>query len=55
MPKLQSVKRTNGTMVYFVYIPAEFISELCWNKSDKIEITKSSNKLVLCNDKNIED
>ena len=32
MPKLQRIKRSNGTLVFSVNIPLEMIEELAWEK-----------------------
>jgi bifunctional DNA-binding transcriptional regulator/antitoxin component of YhaV-PrlF toxin-antitoxin module len=51
MPKLQMIKRSNGSLVFSVNIPLETIEELGWKKGDEIsaEIKKvrDSNIIVL--------
>ncbi len=39
MPKLQRIKRSNGSVVFSVNIPLEIIEELCWEKGDDLIIT----------------
>ncbi len=36
MPKLQRIKRANGSLVYSVNIPLEIIEELEWEKGSKL-------------------
>ena len=38
MPKLQRIKRSNGSLVYSVNIPLEIIEELEWEKGTKLSI-----------------
>ena len=38
MPKLQRIKRSNGSLVYSVNIPLEIIEELCWKKGDPLSL-----------------
>jgi len=39
MPKLQRIKRSNGSVVFSVNIPLEIIEELCWEKGADLIIT----------------
>lgn len=36
MPKLQAIKRSNGSIVHSVNIPLEFIERLSWEKGDEL-------------------
>ncbi len=36
MPKLQKIKRSNGSVVHSVNIPLELIEELGWEKGTKL-------------------
>ena len=38
MPKLQRIKRSNGSLVFSVNIPLEIIEELCWKKGDDLSL-----------------
>lgn len=38
MPKLQMIKRVNGSLVYSVNIPLEIIEELGWKKGAYLSI-----------------
>ena len=38
MPKLQRIKRSNGSLVFSVNIPLEIIEELCWEKGDNLSL-----------------
>ena len=38
MPKLQRIKRANGSLVYSMNIPLEVIEELDWKKGDELSI-----------------
>ena len=38
MPKLQMIKRSDGSLVFFVNIPLETIEELGWKKGDEISV-----------------
>jgi len=49
MPKLQMIKRTNGSRVYFANFPLDMIEELGWEKGvelsveiGKVRVSKSS-------------
>ena len=45
MPKLQRIKRANGSLVYSVNIPLEIIEELGWEKGNTLllEIERAEN------------
>jgi antitoxin component of MazEF toxin-antitoxin module len=43
MTKLQEIKRKDETVVYSIYIPAEVIEQLHWEKGE--ELTIESNEL----------
>ena len=45
MPKLQRIKRSNGSLVYSINIPLEIIEELEWEKGSELlmEIQKLKN------------
>ena len=36
MPKLQRIKRSNGSLVYSINIPLEIIEELEWEKGSEL-------------------
>ena len=38
MPKLQRIKRSNGSLVYSVNIPLEIIEELEWEKGNELDL-----------------
>jgi len=38
MPKLQRIKRSNGSLVFSVNIPLELIEELDWEKGQELSI-----------------
>ena len=38
MPKLQRIKRSNGSLVYSVNIPLEIIEELEWKKGSNLAL-----------------
>jgi len=38
MPKLQKIKRANGSLVYSVNFPLEIIEELGWEKGQKLGV-----------------
>lgn len=38
MPKLQRIKRSNGSVVFSVNIPLEIIEELEWLKGDNLSL-----------------
>lgn len=38
MPKLQRIKRANGSLVYSVNIPLEVIEELGWEKGNNLSL-----------------
>ena len=38
MPKLQRIKRANGSLVYSVNIPLEIIEELEWEKGTQLDL-----------------
>ena len=38
MPKLQRIKRSNGSLVYSVNIPLEIIEQLGWEKGNGLNI-----------------
>ena len=38
MPKLQQIKRSNGSLVHSVNIPIEMVSESGWEKGDSLVI-----------------
>ena len=38
MPKLQRIKRSNGSLVFSVNIPLELIEELSWEKRNELDI-----------------
>ncbi len=40
MPKLQRIKRSNGSLVYSVNIPLEFIEELGWEKGNDLALER---------------
>jgi len=40
MPKLQMIKRANGSKVYSVNIPLEYIEEMGWEKGDELSVSK---------------
>ena len=49
MPKLQRVKRSNGSVVFSVNIPLEIIEELEWKKGNNLslEIQKAKDNSVI--------
>ena len=49
MPKLQRIKRSNGSLVYSVNIPLEIIEELAWEKGIDLdlEIQKLGDRSVI--------
>lgn len=38
MPKLQRIKRSNGSLVFSINIPLEIIEELCWEKGNELNL-----------------
>ena len=38
MPKLQRIKRSNGSLVFSVNFPLDIIEELCWEKGQELEL-----------------
>lgn len=38
MPKLQRIKRANGSLVYSMNIPLEVIEELDWKKGEELDL-----------------
>ena len=49
MPKLQRIKRSNGSLSYSVNIPLEIIEELEWEKGVKLslEIQKVRDRQII--------
>ncbi len=49
MPKLQRIKRSNGSLVYSVNLPLEIIEELAWEKGIDLdlEIQNLGNRLII--------
>ena len=53
MPKLQKIKRSNGSCVYSVNLPLETIEALGWEKGDELEVEgdltgeDSNSKIIL--------
>ncbi len=49
MPKLQQIKRSNGSLTHSVNIPLETIEELGWNKGEDLtlEIQKVRDKKIV--------
>lgn len=48
MAKLQSIKRTNGSIVHSVNIPLDVIEENGWEKGDELEIkTKEKDEVII--------
>ena len=52
MPKLQRIKRSNGSLVFSVNIPLEIIEELEWEKGIdlflEIQKVRDSKVIMLC-------
>lgn len=38
MVKLQSITRSNGTTVFFFYLPEDLVREVSWQKGDDLQI-----------------
>ena len=38
MPRLQKIKRSNGSLVYNINIPLEIIEQLDWEKGDDLTL-----------------
>ena len=49
MPKLQRIKRSNGSLVFSVNIPLEIIEQLDWEKGNELslEIRKVRDKEII--------
>lgn len=47
MPKLQRIKRANGSLVYSVNIPLEIIEELNWEKGIKLSLEIEKGGLII--------
>ena len=47
MPKLQRIKRANGSLVYSVDIPLEIIEELNWEKGIKLSLEIEKGGLII--------
>ena len=49
MPKLQRIKRSNGSLVYSVNIPLEIIEQLEWEKGNdlSLEISEVKNNQII--------
>ena len=47
MPKLQRIKRANGSLVYSVNIPLEIIEELNWEKGIKLSLEIEKGSLII--------
>ena len=47
MPKLQSIKRVNGSIVFMLNLPKEHIESLDWSKGDRIEVRELNDGLFL--------
>ena len=43
MPKLQRIKRANGSLVHSVNIPLEIIEDLGWEKGSDLELETLNN------------
>jgi len=57
MPKLQRIKRANGSVVFSVNIPLEIIEELGWEKGIKLFLEThlvKNNKIILMSKKEVE-
>lgn len=48
MPKLQRIKRANGSLIFSVNIPGSIIEELSWEKGNElmIEIEERGIKII---------
>jgi len=47
MPKLQRIKRSNGSLVYSVNIPLEQIEELKWEKGMILCVSIENGKIII--------
>ena len=47
MPKLQRIKRANGSLVFSVNFPLGIIEELGWKKGDEISLEIVENQKVM--------
>ncbi len=47
MPKLQRIKRANGSLVFSVNFPLGIIEELGWEKGDEVSLEIKENQGVL--------
>ncbi len=47
MPKLQRIKRANGSLVHSVNIPLEIIEELGWEKGMKLSLEIKGEKDII--------
>lgn len=49
MAKLQSIKRTNGSVVFSVNIPIDIVESLNLTKGDEFDINvNDNNDIILC-------
>ena len=56
MPKLQRIKRSNGSLIFSVNIPLEIIEELGWEKGSNLslenqEVREGPNILIIKKEK----
>ncbi len=51
MSKLQSIKRTNGSIVHSTYLPKEEVEKVGWEKGDNLEVKASGDSLVITKSK----
>ena len=47
MTKLQSICRSNGSVVFMINIPKEFIEELQWSKGMDLDISNNNSILSI--------
>lgn len=47
MPKLQRIKRSNGSLVFSVNIPLEVIEELEWKKGSELQIERVNGRSAI--------
>jgi len=47
MPKLQKIKRQNGSEVYSVNLPLEIIENLGWQKGEELDSVQEDESILL--------
>ncbi len=47
MPRLQQIKRKNGSDVHSVNIPLEIIEDLQWKKGQELDVEEDHGKIII--------